>query len=804
MELEAGGTRARWIWAEEHYANAYCYLRRSFEVADAAMQATLRISADTSYVAWINGRFVGRGPGPYVRETRPVDSYDVTDLLQPGTNVICVLGHWWGVTSHSRPKGSPGVLAELAWEDAGGDAHSLGTDESWRARLSTAWAREVPRRSGAVAWTEYYDAREEPEGWLLAGFDESGWPGAAATQMPERRLFPRRRPLLAEWRERAVALAGAWWAGTQSPGPGGEKELTEFLDTEPLEPVEDELRERLTEALTGGGPLRLDGLPADRGLAVTLDLGREIVGHLEIDIEAPEGTRIELAPAELLRDGRPWCFRKGCRYGQRYTSRGGRQRWQTFYWHGLRYLHVVLRGCSGPVTIHRLGVRRREADLDWRASLRTADTDLQQAWDITVHTLRVGTQEVHVDCPTREQAAYWGDAAWIGLWTLAMTGDGTHLRHLLLSAEPAQYDSGQLPASIFSSLDQILLDYSLIMPWALRDWWWHTGDLALPGRLAGVVERVLDWYRERTGASGLVEIDAIAMRERREATLFIDHPGLGWHNFPHPGLERRGVSAGLNLFMLRALQCDAELAEVLGDTARANRVAREAATLARTIERTFFDVERCVYADALIEGALSAQVSQQINALAIITGVCPPERRRRVLETVLSDDPELCRCSSYFWIYLFEAMAMAGMQAEMLEAIRAHWGGMARAGATTWWETFGGDELDSLCHPWSCAPGAVLQQHLLGIRPAAPGFTRAVIAPRPDLIAQAAGTMQTVRGEIAVGWESGAGGSAELTIRLPEGVAAVLEAPVGWRLADGSTRTGLAEGASVRASLGRI
>lgn len=793
---------AEWIWAEEEYLNAYCYLRRSFEVAEVAMKATLRISADTSYALWVNGRFVGRGPGPYVRETRPVDAYGVTDLLRPGRNVICVLGHWWGVTSHSRPKGSPGVLAELTWEDADGAAHSLGTDESWRAALSRAWAQDVPRRSGAVAWTEYYDAREAPRGWLMADFDDSAWPRATAKRVPERHLFPRRRPLLHEWREGAVAVTGAWWAAARSPELGGEQELTEFLDEEPLEAVDDGIRQSLAEGLAGEGSLRLDDLPADRGLAVTLDLGREIVGHLALDIEAPVGMQIDLAPAELLRDGRPWCFRKGCRYAQRYITREGRQRWNTFGWHGLRYLHVVLRGAAGPVTIHQLGVRRREADLDWCAEFRTADADLQQAWDITKHTLRVGTQEVHVDCPTREQAAYWGDATWIGLWTLAMTGDGTHLRHLLLSAEPAQYDNGQLPASIFSSLDQILLDYTLIMPWALRDWWWNTGDLAVPQRLTGVVERLLDWYRERMGESGLVEIDAVAMHEQREATLFIDHPGLGWHNFPHPGLERRGISAGLNLFMLRALQCHAELAQALGDTGRANRVSREADALARHIERTFFDVERCVYADALIDGELSQQVSQQINALAIVTGVCQPERRERVLEIVLSDDPDLCRCSSYFWIYLFEAMAMAGMQAEMLEAIRTHWGGMARAGATTWWETFGGDELDSLCHPWSCAPGDVLQRHLLGIRPATPGFSRAVIAPRPDLVAQASGTMATVRGEIEVAWDTGAGASAEVTVRLPEGVSAQIQAPPDWRATGGETQLEVPEGAAAKVRVG--
>ncbi len=38
---------AKWIWAAEEYANAYCYMRRQFMVADVAYQATFRIAAQS-------------------------------------------------------------------------------------------------------------------------------------------------------------------------------------------------------------------------------------------------------------------------------------------------------------------------------------------------------------------------------------------------------------------------------------------------------------------------------------------------------------------------------------------------------------------------------------------------------------------------------------------------------------------------------------------------------------------------------------------------------------------------------------
>jgi len=798
MDLDAG-----WIWGPERYPNAYCYLRRRFEVSDVAMRALLRISADTNYMVWLNGRYVGQGPGPYVREVRPVDEHDVTGLIREGENVICVLGSWWGMTSHSRPRGDAGVIAELSWEDAAGATHRVGSDESWRALMSRAWERDTPRRNADLGFTEYFDARREPPDWLEPRFDDSAWPQATLAPGEHRRLFPRLVPLLREWSEEPVALAGAWLAGSEAPGPEDrDPELTEFIDIEPLQPLDEARRAELAEALIAPGATVIDWLPAVDGLALTLDMGREIVGHLELDIDAPAGGRIDIAPAELMRDGRPWCYRKGTKYAQRYLTREGRQHWATYDWHGLRYLHVVLRGFETPVTIQRLGVRRRESDLDWRAQFASSDAALDRIWAIGKHTLRVGTQEVQVDCPTREQAAYWGDATWIGLWTLWMTGNRDHVRHLLLSAKPAAYDNGQLPASIFSSLDQILFDYTLIMPWGLHAYWWDTGDLSVARRLAPTVEGLLAWYRERRNEAGLVDFDAVAAHARGEGTLFIDHPGLGWHNFPHPGLDRRGTSAALNLFYLKALQCWGELLTVLGDEARAGEVRREADGLAREIERTFFDAERGVYVDALVDGEPSPQVSGQVNTLAVLTGVCPPERRHGVLERVLADDPSLCRCSAYFWLYQFEAMAQAGMHAEMLEAMRRHWEGMANAGATTWWETFAGDELDSLCHPWSSAPNHVLQKHLLGVRPTAPGFAEVELRPRPDLVDRASGTVCTVRGEIAVGWEP-EGGGALVTVRLPQDVRGDLHAPGGWLVEDVAGALEVPGATAVRARLRR-
>ncbi|MCD6361383.1 MAG: family 78 glycoside hydrolase catalytic domain, partial [Armatimonadetes bacterium] len=661
-----------------------------------------------------------------------------------------------------------------------------------------AWERDVPRRSGATAWTEYYDARREPLGWERPEFDAGDWPAATVVPYAEATLFPRIVPPLAEGFQWPMELARAWWTGPESPGPGDEPALTEFLDDEPLDPVPMDYREKLEEGIYSFRNVHIDTLTTERGLAMTLDFGRELVGQFEFDIEAPAGGRIDIAGAELLRDGRPWCFRKGCQYANRYITRGGRQRWRSAYFHGLRYLHVVLRGFDGPVTIHRMGIWRRQADLHWDVlGFWCGDERLQDIWEIGRHTLEVGSQEVHVDCPTREQAAYWGDACWIGLWTGWLTGDFSHLKYLLLSAEPAQYPDGQLPASIFSSYDQILFDYTLIFLLGLEAYVDSTGDLGVARHLEQVTERMLDWYRERVGETGLLDFDhnALAEASRGFHRVFIDHPGMGWHNFDHPGMDRGGVCGPLNMFYLGALRSRAKLLTLTNDEERAQAVTAEADALAARIEEAFFDPDRGVYVDALNDGERSAQISQQTNAMAVLTGVCPPERRRAVLERVLRDDPELCLCTPYFWIYMFDAMALAGMHAEILDAIRDLWGEMMDAGATTWWECFGGDERDSMCHPWSSAPSYVLLRYIVGISPASPGFASVDIRPRPDLLSEAAGTVVTPRGEVYAIWEEQEQGQRMLQVHLPDGVPGRIELPPGWRFTEtGEPETHMSDG----------
>jgi hypothetical protein len=790
---------ACWVWCDHGDPNTYCYARGKMLFRHPLRQAILRIVADSRYQVWVNGAYIGQGPVPFKRPFLYVDSYDVTAYLRTGENVVAVMGNYHGVKHCTYTPGIPGILADLRGKDLDGNPFAFASDSRWKALAVTAYEREVPRRTWATAWCESYDARREIVNWREPGFDDGAWPVAKVMNPGSIQLHPRTVSPLREWEVEAVRLTNVWILPSGKPVLSGRQGITGVLDTEPLEVVPDHARSVWFQPLNGKGWLPARIPSASAGLGFAVDFGEEIVGQIELDVDAPAGVVIDLAPAECLREGRPWCHRKGGEYGRRYITRKGRQQWRCFGYDGLRYLYAVVRGPHPDLTFHRLGVWRRESALPIRATFDSDDPVANRIWKITTHTVQLCSQDLHIDCPTREQTVAWGDHVWSGFWAAYLTGDASALRHLLLSAEQTQgpardskLPDGQIPCYPYSEVDDgPLYDYSLIFVWGIWLYYQITGDHELAGRLIPVADRVLTWYRKRIGSSGLIEVDGDQAFENwknridgaEKGQLFIDHPGLGSHRCPNhcPGLDRRGISAALNFFFIHALDALGNICGHLKRTDRANDLKAEADRMRRIAEDHFYNPRQELYVDAFVENRSSGRISQQINALAITSGTCPPQRAVKILERILDEtNPQLCLAGTYFWTYVAMALCESGQHPQMWSHVAQRWNRMAEKGATSWWETFLGDDLDSLCHIWSCVPGYLMMAEILGVKPAAPGFSRILISPRVDLIERVHGRIPLPGGEVRIDWHRPAPGQCELRVELLADSVADLVLPSPW------------------------
>ncbi len=153
-------------------------LRRAFTTSDVA-SARIYATSLGLYALHLNGRRVGDAvltPGwTSYQERIQYQTYDVTDLLRDGDNVIgATLGDgWWrghmGFEGRRNNYGE-GVALLLCLRIVHGDGRIevIGSDEAWRASTGAI-------RANDIYMGETVDARCEQAGWASAGFDDSAW-----------------------------------------------------------------------------------------------------------------------------------------------------------------------------------------------------------------------------------------------------------------------------------------------------------------------------------------------------------------------------------------------------------------------------------------------------------------------------------------------------------------------------------------------------------------------------------------------------------------------------------------------------
>jgi alpha-L-rhamnosidase len=691
MSAPSPFSEARWIWTGQRFPNAYALFARTFTLPAGETKASLRVTASHHYELWVNGRFLARGP---VHGDPAWMQYDelTVEADQPGQTLefLFLVHHSDGIHLHYLLPQPAGLIACIS------SANKIdATDATWACLPLAMWSQDVIKRGWALDFAEDYDANREPTGWpfrFIPEAERAAWPRAVEVTDAERIWgnFSLRMVPFLERRKIEPITFRAWRAPDSGAVPMND--LSRHQDLETLHPI-------------GGWcefkPETLREAQANGANAFTFDLGSEYIGFYEIGLQAEGEAVVEIAGAELLRGDRPWIFRKNTSYTVRYRTRPGRQRFTSFAWSGFRYLHVVLRTGLGRVALESVACLERRLPLPQPIRPRLDDPRLQQIFDLCQRTLEVGVQEHLIDCPTREQGQYWGDAVFIAesLWT--GFGRDEYLRWYLecFLHVPVRED-GQI-SSTYPGKHVALTDYSLIPLIAQRFFHRHTGAFYKPGETLAKALQLKAWYDARLDERGLVSYDYEEHAARGMRT-FIDHPGLGWHNFPHRGLDREGTSCALNLFLYGFLETAGALAEAAGKRETAAALRAEHRKLGSVLRAVFFD--GTLFHDAWQNGQISDGTSWQTNSLAVYFDLVTGEEATRLMGRLMDSYDQLCRCSPYFHFYFLPALAKAGLHQEARELIKREWKPMIDAGATTTWEGFSGDEKDTLCHPWSTAP----------------------------------------------------------------------------------------------------
>ena len=172
--------KANWIWSEE--GGVVSHLRREFVVEGEIKKASLSITADNGYELYVNGSFLGSDIGVESAIWQSVETFDLSSVLRPGTNVVAIRATDLG--------GQAGMIAAVTIEQANGERVQHRTDKSWRSSASSdptgftnadfiedeSWrAARVIGRNGCAPWGLIQSNGPRSPNWTGAGSHASGF-----------------------------------------------------------------------------------------------------------------------------------------------------------------------------------------------------------------------------------------------------------------------------------------------------------------------------------------------------------------------------------------------------------------------------------------------------------------------------------------------------------------------------------------------------------------------------------------------------------------------------------------------------
>jgi hypothetical protein len=779
-EANAKIWQAEWIWESTWGVppggppptNVFVYFRKAFDLDQGDIAAVAHISADSRYQFFVNGHFVGRGPARFDPTWQYYDEYNIATLLRPGRNVVAALVHVYGQPTGWYMVGRPGFLFECSSHHARGALLLVKSDATWKYLRAPMWAQQVPRVSGALGFTEVYDAGKEVVGWNLSEFDDSHWKEAHVISRisgddvplmdsyPWDNLVPRDIPMLMETE---VAPTQLMMVGeVQDSLPGATASIAHQMSQEtpgPLKNCTIENADSLTAKTVGGTTIRTtpDGISDSYSAVLVLDFGREVTGRPRLELDGVAGGVVDMGVCESLANGRVTPTRNGLHFN-RFLMRDGPQRWEAFEWDGFRYLQLTVRNCPKPIKLRKVAVNFTSYPVGNRGSFESSDSMLNKIWETSRYTVQLCMHDAYEDCPNREQRQWVGDAYVETKVNYSVFGDSKLAAKYLRQIAQSQRSDGIVmmfwPGDGLGGELSRLNIKDFVLHWISTVWEYYrfTGDQEMVRELFPNIVKALRWFEQRIDSDGLLS--------SIPPWIFGD-----W-----APIDRRGRNTILNALYYNILRESAQMATLVGDEATTRKYQSLAERAKVGINKHLWDERRGVYVDSEVDGVMSQRVGQQANAVCLLYDIAKPEKRPRILsyifdpertkltekynpeQTTFDETKDVVQAQPFFMHWVNAALGHIGEFDRMVQLIRGLWGKMIDAGATTIWELWSRDASE--CHGWSATPAYDLMTYILGVRGGTAGFSEFAVEPHPAGLEWARGVFPSVKGDIPVSWRS--------------------------------------------------
>ena len=679
---------AKWIGSDQVFTRKKGYpppdndvpdpwFRKVIVLSQQPTRATIYVASVGYHEVYVNGRKVGDAvlsscTTDHTKRARYL-SYDITDFLRPGTNV---LGLWLGVSwsifppykTADKPQ-TPIVIAQADLAFPNGSTRQIVTDGSWKTHPSP------NRLLGVWDFTnfggELYDATKEIPNWCEASLDDSSWKPATV------------------------------YAPTLE------------LSAQQVEPnrLVQEIKPVAIEARTNGD--------------YRVDMGVNFAGWFEIKLTGQPGQRVDLRFSERQETDMTHRLHSACIIGAsgQTTFRNhfnyGVGRWITI--HGLK---------TKPQLADMRGWLVR-TDYRRAATFECSNPLLNQLYRTTLWTFEnLSLGGYVVDCPQRERMGYGGDAH-------ATTETALNSFHLGafytkwsqdwrdVQGKEASWGVGIKPGEVGSGrkADDGNLPYTAPTYWGGGGPGWSGYCVTLPWLMH-------EYYGDnRILAENFRTIERwLAFLETKSTNNMLVRWGGQWDflgDWLWPGAK--GVNGDTretlffnNCYWIFNLQTAARIADALGRQDAATHWRQRADQVRRAVHKKFYNPDDHSYVNGF----------QAYLAIALLVDLPPADLRPLVWQRLVNEILVVRKGHIHAGItggYFVMKELLAQDRPDLIYTMATKtdypgWGDMLRRGATTLWEDWEG-KLSHL-HSSYLHVGLLFVPGLAGIQvdPAAPGF----------------------------------------------------------------------------------
>jgi alpha-L-rhamnosidase len=463
------------------------YLRKGFSVNQSVTRATVYVTALGAYELRLNGQKVGNDvltPGwTQFNKRAYYQTYDVTGIMQPGSNTVgVILGDgWFGSDLANQGKrlnygGTPRFLAQLVLQLADSSMQTIVSDGSWKASYG-------PILFGDLLLGSEYDARLELPGWDNTNYNDGAWSPVAtglsnafirytnvtslvASQVVNNQLnLPVNNTTMggdpAYNTVKALQIIFKIGSGTNQTqtfaenstatlsGGGQSLTIVQALYGDPVaiaNPNGPQVLAAVTEPARIMQTIAPTNLTQPAPGIYTFDLGQNMVGWVRLNVSGNAGDRITVRHGEMLNpNGTVYTANlRGANAADffDFATNGAATFEPRFTFHGFRY--VEIRGLTTPPALNSVTGIVIHSAMPRTGTFQCSDPLVNQLFSNIIWGQKGNYLEVPTDCPQRDERLGWSGDTEFFVPTAAYNFDiqSFFRRHMVTFCDDSQYADG--------------------------------------------------------------------------------------------------------------------------------------------------------------------------------------------------------------------------------------------------------------------------------------------------------------------------------------------------------------------------